>query len=250
MTASEPGGDPVVVAVDTSPHSRAALEAAARWAQVTGAELLGVFVEDVELLRLGALPLVREVSAVSGHGNLEAAALERSLRAMAATARRELQQAAGRHGVRASFRVVRGAVAAELRLASQHAPLIVLGRMGHGLTRHRGSLGSAARNLLVESRSLLISARRRLIGGRILVIESDPALPEVSEGAERLLRALQRPLVSLPVHAQEALTAVLARLTQREALCAVVLSRRTPLPPGLSLEQLVESLDCTVLVVP
>ena len=54
----------ILVALDASPHSHAALEEAAALAKPLQAELAGVFVLDAELLRLSALPVARETRLV------------------------------------------------------------------------------------------------------------------------------------------------------------------------------------------
>ena len=64
----------ILVAVDASTHSLAALEAASVLAEVLNAELVGIFVEDINLLRLAGLPFAREVRYQS--------ALDRPLRSL------------------------------------------------------------------------------------------------------------------------------------------------------------------------
>ncbi|MGB7837261.1 MAG: universal stress protein, partial [Terrimicrobiaceae bacterium] len=52
----------ILVALDASAHSRAALEAACELALGLDAELSGLFVEDINLLRLAQLPFASEIS--------------------------------------------------------------------------------------------------------------------------------------------------------------------------------------------
>ena len=56
----------ILVALDASRHSLAALEAASELAEALKAELVGIFVEDVNLLYLAGLPFAREVRYLSG----------------------------------------------------------------------------------------------------------------------------------------------------------------------------------------
>jgi nucleotide-binding universal stress UspA family protein len=51
----------IVIAIDASPTSLAALEATAELAARWDAEILGVFVEDTDLLRMATLPFAGEV---------------------------------------------------------------------------------------------------------------------------------------------------------------------------------------------
>ena len=71
----------ILVALDASAHSLAAVEAAARLAEKVDAELEGLFVEDVNLIRLARLELAREIDVLSARlRDLESQQLERQLR--------------------------------------------------------------------------------------------------------------------------------------------------------------------------
>jgi len=56
----------IVIAIDASPTSLAALEATADLAARWDAEILGIFVEDTNLLRMASLPFAGEVGSHSG----------------------------------------------------------------------------------------------------------------------------------------------------------------------------------------
>lgn len=131
----------ILVALDTSADSAAALEAAAALAALLEAELEGLFVEEEHLLLL-ATGAATEVDLLSGRRRpLERPMLERQLRARAAQARRELEHAAGRLRVRWTFRTVQGRVESELLAAG--ADLITLGIRGHSPRRPPGSTAEA-----------------------------------------------------------------------------------------------------------
>ena len=77
----EPTTRRILVALDASQHSLAALEAASELAEALKAELVGIFVEDVNLLNLAGLPFVREVGYPSGAARpLDSPSMERALR--------------------------------------------------------------------------------------------------------------------------------------------------------------------------
>ena len=105
----------ILVAIDVSVHSLAALEAAAELAASLHAELVGLFVEDETLLRAIGLPFAREYGAYSARSReIDIAELEQQLRARAGLARRALASAAQRHQVQSTFSVIRGPVTAAL----------------------------------------------------------------------------------------------------------------------------------------
>lgn len=138
----------ILVALDASPHSLAALETAARLAGLFGAELLGIYVEDIDLLRAGALPFARETALRSGAcRRVDTEHIERELRSQATLARRALTESAGRAQVRWSFRISRGTVVSELIMAASQMDLVILGKSGWSPVERR-RLGSTARALL------------------------------------------------------------------------------------------------------
>ena len=148
----------ILVALDASPDSLAAAEAAAEMAALLSAELRGLYVEDTELLRLVASPLARELNLLTAKARgAESKEVEDQLRVYARKAEQALGRLAERAGIKSSFRVARGAVAEEILTAAEDADLVSLGRVGWTM-RHRRDLGKTAR--------ALISGRR----GRVLLL--------------------------------------------------------------------------------
>jgi nucleotide-binding universal stress UspA family protein len=116
----------IVVGLDAGPRGRAALEAAAQLAARMQAELVGLFVEDIDLLHLAGLPFAREVGYPSAAlRRLDVAAMERALRATALEVQRTLAAVAGRAPLSWSFRIARGAVRTELRAAAAEGDIVV-----------------------------------------------------------------------------------------------------------------------------
>lgn len=150
----------ILVALDASLRSLAALEAAADLAAQWHAELLGLFVEDIELLRMAAAPAaIRIVYPSASEQPLSAVPIESELRALAERARRAVAGAARRAHVRWSFRIVRGNVSAEVLLAATEADLLTLGGGGGSIARRLG-LGSTARAAIAGARSSLLVVQR------------------------------------------------------------------------------------------
>ncbi len=161
----------ILVALDTSPDSQAAAEAAAEMAALLRAELHGLFVEDVELLRLVESPLARELdlSTGSAHG-AESEAVEAQLRAHARRTRESLDRLAERLRIKSTFQVARGSVAQEILAAAADADLVTLGRVGWTVRRRR-DLGKTARALISRSgRRVLLLERAVVIKAPIVVL--------------------------------------------------------------------------------
>lgn len=146
----------ILVALDASPASFAALEAAAELAADFGAELVGLFVEDVNLLRIAEISFTQEVGFFSATSRrLEIRHVQRQFRSQASRAEQALRQAAEQAGVNWSFRVVRGVIAAELLTAASDTDLVIMGRMGWS-ARGRKRLGSTARAMLSQGTQLTL----------------------------------------------------------------------------------------------
>jgi nucleotide-binding universal stress UspA family protein len=150
----------ILVALDASHHSLAALEAAVELAVDLGAELQGLFVEDVNLLRLARSPIAREMQfPFVASAQLDRARMERQLRAQAAQARKALAASCERRRIKWSFRVVRGEVAPEVLEAAMDVDLLSLGKVSRPLVR-RTRLGSTARAAATQSPSSVLLLQR------------------------------------------------------------------------------------------
>lgn len=187
----------ILVGLDGSPESRATLAAAARLGVATGAELHGLFVEDIELLRLAGLPFAREAGVASGvFQRLETSDIERRFRVAAEKARATLHEAASTTALRSTFRVTRGLVVPELLAGAREADVIAAGkRRGHGPAG--GRLGGTARGLLAHVRApVLVGGSGSSSAGPAVVICATPDVPHGVLGFVTLLaRAFEAPEV-------------------------------------------------------
>lgn len=171
----------IVVALDASLNSRAALVTAVSLAETLRTELLGLFVEDINLLRLSELPFAREVLfAESKLRHLERDELLKRLRARAAILRQEVQELAAEHKITSSFQVIRGPVDKELLAVALDSDLLALGRLGHSIAR-RTHLGSTARAIIDRATSAVLLVRAEANAGPIV------ALYDGSEVGHRVL---------------------------------------------------------------
>lgn len=263
----------ILVAIDASPQSLAALEAAAELAANLGAELAGVFVEDINLIRLGSLPAVLEIGGASARSRrLDEGRITRQLRSQAARAAQAMAATAGRSRVRWSFKVARGSIESELLQAASEADLFILGRAGWSGQR---KLGSTARAVIAAgpSRTMVVERGERLL----------PTLMIVYDGSERSQRALDTAVglggylavgivASDQDEAKKMQSEVAAKLsdlglearyrwligadageladmirTQEE--CILILPSESPILEGKNLPEALEELECPVLLV-
>lgn len=178
----------ILVALDASSHSLAALQSAAGLAAKLGAELLGLFVEDSNLLQLAGLPFAREVGGVAGGvRRLDSPAMERSLMAQAERSRLALAAIAEPWRLRWSFRVVRGSVAEEVLAAAYEVDLVSIGKMGRQPSIG-GRLGPTARSVAAAApRSVLLTKHaipaRHGVG---VIFEGTPSAVKALWAAARL----------------------------------------------------------------
>lgn len=163
----------ILVALDASAGSRAALETAASLAAGLQAELQGLFVLDAELLRFSGLPVARETGLTSiRRRTVDPAAMERTLRAQAERARAQLEATARRHRLRSSFSIGQGDVAGELAKAGAGVDLIAMGVVGHmDCTGKR--LGSTTRRIRAQTRCSLLLLRSEIVAGESVIAVCD-----------------------------------------------------------------------------
>lgn len=169
----------IVVSFDTTALGEAALEAALGLAAVLNAEVAGLFVEDVGLMRMAALPFARELGLASAALRpIEVADLERALRLQAEQSRAWLAAAASALNLRWSFRVVRGQSVSAVLEFTEGSTLVVLGTASAGVVSASVEfLGPGA-----ARRPAFTHGRFRYLGARPIVMLFD--------GSERATRAL------------------------------------------------------------
>lgn len=176
----------VVVALDASDASRAALHAACDLLARSGGLIEALFVEDENLLRLAALPCARALSGPHAFARpLDPVHMGRELRLLAEHARRAAEEVAGAGRAEVRFRATRGRVEAEILAAGRGADLVVLGRR----TRRSGekTLGATARTVAAAGLSvLLLDEGERLLPPVVAVVDGS----EAGRAALRLADAL------------------------------------------------------------
>lgn len=270
----------IVVALDASAHSYAALEAAVRMAAHFGAELLGLYVEDINLLRLAELPFVREVGSFStASRRVEGRDLERQLRLRTLTIQRRFISLATQQQVQQTFRVTRGKVVTEIRQAAAGADVLIVGKAGWSQLSGR-RFGSTARAaccdeipdltlvlqngarlgtpLLVVYDGSLLAEKALSIGADLLETHAGPLnVLLLADGHERIAGLQEKAAAQLREYGIEgryrALTetnaAKLAQAIQNEDSATLVIPAKTSLLEQDVLLGLLEDVDIPILLV-
>ncbi len=257
----------ILVALDTSSRGAAAAQAAAELAAAAQVDLFGLFVEDINLLKLAGLPFARELGLASACSRpLDFAEVERALRAQAAEVEQLLARAAQRQQLRWSFQVTRGQVVAEVLSTAQDEDLVVLGKVGRSIAarlRGPGKAGTgdemvpARRPVLLvfdgsdpSFRALQIAARmaRNASLAQVLMITAvGKDYQRLHQGAED---CLEPGISRVRWHAIKGDAATMARAARRERAEIVVLA--VP-PDSRSAEKLIDSLleamECPLVLV-
>ncbi|MFW3615502.1 universal stress protein [Billgrantia antri] len=141
----------VLAMLDASRHSLAALAAAVELASQRHAELVALYVEDLDLLHCAAFPFSCEIGAQSGLTRpLTPAALEASIAHQLQRVQQALAAAVAGRDLRHRLEISRGRVAAEALTKSGPDDVLVLGKSG--TTERWGKrLGSTSRRLILEA---------------------------------------------------------------------------------------------------
>jgi nucleotide-binding universal stress UspA family protein len=223
----------ILVALDASPASRLTIQTAVDLAARFEAEVIGLFVEDINLLRVAQLPFVREVGAFSFSARrLDAGDLQRQMRAQAEQMRRTLAMAAESRGISWEFRVKRGPVALEVMTAGADADLMILGRTGRSLTAYR-RMGSTVRNMVLQrpGMTFILTTGFQMSAPIVVLYDGSPAGRKALEISIPLVESKERRLTVILVAANREETGSLHDQALQELAGSVEAEFRTLVQP-------------------
>ena len=274
MASAEPreGYRRVVVALDARPASRGALDAAAALAARFQAELVGLFIEDLNLLNMSALPFTRLAGAGPLSSGVDRATVERLLRRASGEMRAMVARLAEQAPVPWSFRVVRElagraliaaageagdlVVVEETALAGQLRPFVA-GARASVLCLRTGRAATGAEVILpwradtesahaLSAAAALAAASRRPLA---VLLPGDPAAARAAES--RIREALAGTGIEARLIRPEAGRRTLAEIARRHPGSTIVWPRRGAVEAGadIELEGIIELDHCSVLVV-
>jgi hypothetical protein len=238
MSASTPSGSLVVVALDPTEREDYAIELASRLVPTATPELLGLFIENAQLLEHARSRWAREVLLTGTERALDRATLERQLRVQAARARARFETVSARLGLRHRFEVARGDVFAEaIRRASAAGALVL------SVTRAMDAAGFWPGRILgqlveVPLPLVLLARAGWLSGDSIVVIANEAGATETMlEQAARLASPGNTPVaVLVPTSAKSNHAALEAQIAEALRLHRVENSNVIALPGATAAE--------------
>ncbi|MEZ4428584.1 MAG: hypothetical protein R3A51_12960 [Nannocystaceae bacterium] len=178
----------VLVALDASTRDSGGIDPAALLAARLGAELAGLFIEDVNVSRLARLPAARHVQPGTGRLiHVDESTFRRELDSLVERLRARLASASDTAGVRWSYQIERSPVRAALLRAAEEADLLVIEVAT--LALERGLPREAERAAHACPRSLFLVQRGAPLDAITLVYGLTPARARTLEAARRLSRA-------------------------------------------------------------
>jgi nucleotide-binding universal stress UspA family protein len=207
----------LVVAVDASACSRSVLRTAAYIAAHLGARLEGVFVEDVNLHRLAALPMGQEVSLPSAQiRTFDRRTLDREYGVLIARAESWGAEIAKSYNVRWRFDVRRGSVATELMSAAGEQDLLSMGRSGWSLAAPiQPKMGSVTRTVIGRHRFPLFVLQQEIQPRQPVFVTIDENMEtQRLLTAARLAELYASPLIVLVAAADRAADAIQSQVDQ------------------------------------
>jgi len=253
----------ILVMLGSTESDRAALEALRLLADTPPAEILGMFVEDIELLMLAELPIAREYCLLTHvERHLQTPDIERQFRIQARAAQQALAEIAGRLGSTLSFRTVRGITTALLREALAETDLMLFGagrralRVPGGFTRATASRTSRQQPVAVvfdgsdaAQRALQVAlqiAPDEVIPLTVILTASNP--DHVCALAEQTSRLAGNRRLQLVKMVNPAWRDVIEQAHARHG-AALVVAVTAELLQQENLEQLRNRLNCPVVLV-
>ncbi|NLC21120.1 MAG: universal stress protein [Halomonadaceae bacterium] len=141
----------VLVLLDASRHSLAALAAAVELAGRQRAELVALHVEDIELLHCSAFPFACEIGAQSGLSRpLTSSSLAATIDQQRKRVKQTLLAAVAGRQLKHRLEISRGEIVAAALALAQPGDVLMLGKAGMG-ERWGNRLGSTSRRLILQA---------------------------------------------------------------------------------------------------
>jgi nucleotide-binding universal stress UspA family protein len=248
----------IAITLDAFEISAQAIEQAVKLAERMGAQLEGIFVEDIDLIQIAELPFLREFRTVSrSEDAVSLGRMEQELRALARRAERMLSEEAAQHNVACSFRIWRGSIDSDLLAADIEADVLALTRLGAALSRSktvpvRASAvsvlfsGTEASTRALETAINLATDPSKAIN--VMLLAADEAdVPTLQQLAQKQLDEHQTNAHFIRLH--DGSLSDLQEVIKDTHTAVLVVERDNELLQTPTLRQNLNNLDCPLLVV-
>lgn len=249
--------DRILVALDNARHSMSALELAATLAAQLQKELQTIFVEDLNLIHLAGLPFAREIDRMLASAReFDRGEIDRSLRAQVETVRNTLTEVTTRLRIPSSLQVVRGYYVNEALAAANTADILFLSRFKQTPTPHkppqRTAIAVLYNGTTAAGRALLLSQNlARFIQNDLVIF-----LTGIEDEAGKRLKAKatqylgEKPQALRYIGLTHVDPGTLSRQLQELHCNLLIIPRAGSELPDSLMRQLVEQIDCPMVLVP
>lgn len=276
MNRLPPGAERILALLEGATAERV-LEAAAEIAAIGELPLVGLVIEDAELLSSAGLPFAREIGPISGQSRpLSAAAVEARMRAENERLRARLVEIARRHNVVAELEIGRGKPVQTV-LARLGPTDMLVGRRPGGLERPFGLVervlvvarctvlvtgtpasalaGHGAPMVVVDdiaNADRLVAVAAELARGRYRTVALlvDPTRTGAAAARRAAVRLADYGLQALPIELPGLDAATVLRAVRRERSTLLCVAHDSALLAGAEGERLTGDDDVTLVVVP
>jgi nucleotide-binding universal stress UspA family protein len=167
----------ILVSLDSSRHSYAALNAAVDLARHYQADLIGVFVEDSTVLDLARMPFGQEVGGYTAVVHeISHQKITRSISIQSRSVVRTFHRLLNQTMLQGAISVRRGKVLETIRKESEDCDLLIVGKAGTNPVLRR-RLGSTARGLIEkQDKSLMLLEEENRLGYPLIALYDDSPL--------------------------------------------------------------------------
>jgi nucleotide-binding universal stress UspA family protein len=179
----------ILVSLDSSKHSYAALQAAVELARHYDATLKGIFVEDTTLLNLAEMPFHTEVGEYSATiREISSDGITRGILVQSQWVTKTFHKLIKQTKLQSEFSIIRGKVIQTIDQESDKCDLLIIGKSGSNPLIGR-RLGSTTKAIIQkEHKSLLLLEEGNHLGNPIIILFNDSPLGKIGlETARDLL---------------------------------------------------------------
>lgn len=151
----------ILVALDHSNYSRAALELAATLAELFEADIHGIFVQDDQWRRLADLPALSQIDEITGRiSSVGRGDVEQDIRSIERSIQTTFELISRQHHLKYKWRSVHGEVAEKVLEASENSDIITIGSRGRSFLLNR-NVGRTALAIVQQAQKPVLILRER-----------------------------------------------------------------------------------------